>query len=202
MTTTPRARAASASRRMFSTTCLRAGMRRRAGIGEGAALADDVVLHVLNDERAAPRVERRPSASEAGGRGWRSTLGEQRRARRRRPRGHVGLVAAARPWSHRVDRVGRGHEQRAEIRRRPRSRLATSSGTRTLPSRSPLGRVDPDAARRRHPDIAALIAFHAVGHALLEFDERMPVANIRPFDSEPSAATSKTRISACTVSLT
>ena len=37
---------------------LLAGMGRRAGRGEGAALADDVVLHVLNDERATLGVER------------------------------------------------------------------------------------------------------------------------------------------------
>ena len=37
---------------------LRAGVRRRAGGGEGAALADDVVLHVLDDQGAAARIER------------------------------------------------------------------------------------------------------------------------------------------------
>ena len=39
MIITPRARAASASRRTFSTTCCDARMRRRPGGGEGAALA-------------------------------------------------------------------------------------------------------------------------------------------------------------------
>ena len=39
---------------------LRFRMRRRSGRGEGAALAHHVVLHVLNDEDGAARVEIEP----------------------------------------------------------------------------------------------------------------------------------------------
>ena len=97
----------------------------------------------------------------------------QRRGRRRRRGGaaslgvHIGLVARPDLGRDRVDRMGRGHEQGAEVLAAP-GQVGDQLGHANLADQIAVRRIDPDAARRRHPDIAALVAFHAVGHAGLE----------------------------------
>ena len=83
-------------------------------------------------------------------------------------RGHVRLVARPDLGRDRVDRVRRGHEQRAEIGAAP-AQIGDQFGHADLAQEIAAHRIDPHAARRRHPDIAVLIAFHAVRQAGLEF---------------------------------
>ena len=80
---------------------------------------------------------------------------------------HVGLAPRPDLGLDSVDRMGRGQEESAKVRTPPgeigdlfwRAHLAEEIARR---------RIDPHAARRGHPDIAALVAFHAVGHTLFE----------------------------------
>ena len=61
----------------------------------------------------------------------------------------------------------RGHVQRAEVGAAP-GQISDQFGHTNLTQQIAIRRIDPDAARRRHPDIALLIAFHAVGLARLK----------------------------------
>ncbi len=47
----------------------------------------------------------------------------------------------------------------------PQQRLPQTSGVSTMPMRSPVGRQHPDAARAGDPDVAELVALHAVAVA-------------------------------------
>ena len=131
---------------------LLAAMLWRTGGRKGAALHDDVVLHVLDDERAARGVELHGLAFVGG-----APRGRRRRFGRRAcgsPRVHERLVARS---DLHVDRVEGGrcaHEERAPVPPAPMKIASTSSGTATLAEEPPVRVVDPDAARRRHPDVA------------------------------------------------
>ncbi len=101
---------------------LRAGVGGRAGGGEGAALTDDVVLQVLDDQGAAARIERQFLGDRRRRRrGSRARLRARGRRRRAAPpgAGHIGLGARPDLGGHPIDRMSRGEVERAEIRPAP-----------------------------------------------------------------------------------
>ena len=196
---TPRARAASASRRTFSTTRCDARVGRRAGGRERAALDDDVVLQILDDERAAPRIELQVVGQRRAARRRRARRA-RRGARRRRSR-HVGLAA------------------RPDLGRRPcrpnGSRSGTACGSRRRPRR------DWRRARARGPCRADRRTAHRPRRRPAPSPRHCRAGRISCRRARPARArsgcrwrrcgrstasrrraTSKTRISACTVSLT
>jgi hypothetical protein len=61
----------------------------------------------------------------------------------------------------------RGHIQGAEVGAAP-GQIGDQFGHTNLAQQIAVRRIDPDTSRRRHPDIAALVAFHAVGLARLK----------------------------------
>src|SRR5215472_1216876 len=67
----------------------------------------------------------------------------------------------------RIDRVRRSKIERAEVRASP-GEIGDELGDTNLAEQLAARRIDPNAGRRGDPDIAVLIAFHAVGHAGLE----------------------------------
>ncbi len=142
-------------------------MRRRAGGSEGAAVHHHVVLHVLNDQRAARRIDRVARLGELGC----GPIDSRRRSRCRPGCGrrvlagaHIGLVARSDLHRHRIDRMRRGDVERAPIRPAP-GQIADQFGNAQLADQSAVRRIDPDSARRRNPDIAERVAFHAIRHA-------------------------------------
>ena len=155
ITTTPRARAASASRRTLSTTrCARAC----AGAPESAKAPPSMMTSfcrswMISAQRFGSSC--RPSALSCG------AGAEDAVARRASLGGHVRLVARPDLGRDRVNRVRRGHEQRPEVGAAP-AEIGDQFGHANLAQEIAVRRIDPDAARRRHPDIAELIAFHAV----------------------------------------
>src|SRR5262245_5379887 len=83
----------------------------------------------------------------------------------------------------------------------PQCRFEASSGTRTLPRRSPLGantHTPPGAVTHTLPEASH---FMPSGTPASRSD-LSPLAKVRPKPSEPSGLTSNTRMLACTVSLT
>ncbi|MGY2934830.1 putative ferredoxin-like protein [Bradyrhizobium sp. GM6.1] len=135
----------------------------RAGIGKGAAVHDDVVLEILDDHGAASRVELHFAVGKDGGSGS--------RARGRRAAAslaaHIGLVARSDPGGNGIDRVRRSQIQRAEIRPAP-GKVGDEFGQAELAEQLAPRRIDPDPAGCRNPDVAVLVALHAVGQAGLE----------------------------------
>ena len=67
----------------------------------------------------------------------------------------------------RIDRMGGGQIERAKIGPAP-GEIGDEFGRAHLAEQFAGGRIDPDAAGRGDPDIAALVALHAVGQAGLE----------------------------------
>src|SRR5262245_61141470 len=59
------------------------------------------------------------------------------------------------------------HIERAEIRPTP-GQVSCELWDADLAEEPAGGGIDPDATRRGHPDVAALVAFHAVRHAGLQ----------------------------------
>ena len=108
--------------------------------------------------RRCRRGRRRPR------RGRRLRAGARRRVAR--ARAHVGLEPRPHLGLDRIHRVRGAHEQRVEVRPAP-GQVGDHLGHPHLADQLARGRIDPHAARRRAPDIAARIALHAVGQAAL-----------------------------------
>src|SRR5271166_2147013 len=81
-----------------------------------------------------------------------------------RLRAHIRFGARTDYCLYRVDRSGRGQEQRAEARAAP-GEIGDFFGDEKLADQRARGRKNPDAARRRHPDVSGGVAFHAVRDA-------------------------------------
>src|SRR5271166_5470287 len=81
-----------------------------------------------------------------------------------RLRAHIRFGARTDYCLQRVDRSGRGQEQRAEARAAP-GEIGDFFGDEKLADQRARGRKNPDAARRRHPDVSGGVAFHAVRDA-------------------------------------
>ena len=168
MIITPRARATSASRRMFSTTFCSRACCGEPGRGERAAVHHHVVLHVLDDQRAARRIERHAlPAAGAFGRGRRRSGRAGRSAGSAGARAHERLDMRADLGAHGIERMRCGHEQCAPIGLAP-MQIGDQFRHAHLAEQRAVFAVDPDAAGRGHPDVAGAVAFHAVRHAGLE----------------------------------
>src|SRR5580658_9982357 len=151
MTATPRARAAEAKRRTFSTTfCVRAC----AGEPEAAKAPPSLMTSfcrswMMSAQRRGSRVKVLARAGAAG-------LGV-----------HVRLAARPDFGCDAIDGMGGGHEQGAEIGPAP-GEIGDLLRRAHFADEIARGRVDPDAAGRGDPHVPALVAFHAVWHAFFE----------------------------------
>ena len=105
-----------------------------------------------------------------GGRRRRRGGGARRlvaRAARRAAAGarlHVGLAPRADLGLDRIDRVRGAHVERLEVGTAP-GEVGDQLGHAHLADQLARGRIHPHAARPRAPDVAARVAFHAVGQA-------------------------------------
>ena len=150
---------------------LLACMLRRAGGSKRPAVHHDVVLHILDDERAARRIQRH--ALFGAGALWALRPAPKRRSlptrrRKRRARAHERLDMRADLGAHAVERMRCGHEQRAPVGLAP-VQIGDQFRDADFAEQRAVLAVNPEAARRRDPDIAGAVTFHAVRHAGFQF---------------------------------
>ena len=162
ITITPRARAASARRRMFSTTfcCFACAGEPEEANAPPSMITSFCMSWMIIAQRDGSSRSAAVGASTVGARGALADVAPPRLRMYGSMRGPTLVL-------HRVDRVRRGHEQRVEIRRRPRQ-IGHQLGHAHLAEQAAGRRIDPHAARRRDPDVALRVALHAVRHAGLE----------------------------------
>ncbi len=126
-----------------------AGMGGGSAVGKGAAIHDDVVLHVLNDHRGLCGVDGKGRHRSCRGRSG----GAAHEGFQPRPCLHV----------HRIDRRRRTDKKRAPILPAP-VKVGGFLGNRDFAKLHAVEVVDPDAAGPGHVDVSFGVAFHAIRH--------------------------------------